>query len=261
MAGIFDRLSFPASLSDQTVAYSDKTVNTMNTMPKLLNEWQNDDIASSNVGGYFKNPITTYTANLTAITSSIQSVSAGVLNIGAIYSTASSVLLAISEFDDHTDRLSGVTEITPDTSTLPHYESAIGLGKVLSHLVYQSDGIANNAVMIGSFGSLYSANTLQSFYDTISSYPSTIANSIFTNIDSNLESNLTSTQITTITGQLSNLTSYMVTTSNADITFFTNSRSVVDDYNAVKGFTKMGQTELYLTQNLIGSDKLLSRTT
>jgi hypothetical protein len=259
MAGIFDRLSFPASLSDQTIAYSDKTINTMNTMPKLLNDWQNVDIASSNVGGYFKNPVISYTANLASVSSSIQSISAGVLNIGAIYSSAISVLSAISEFNDHTDRLSGVTEITPDTSTLPHYESAIGLGKVLSHLVYQSDGIANNAVMLGSFGSLYSANTLQSFYDTISSYPSTIANSIFTNIDSNLESNLTSTQITTITGQLSNLTSYMVTTSNADITFFTNSRSVVDDYNAVKGFTKMGQTEIYLTQNLIGSDKLLSR--
>jgi hypothetical protein len=53
----------------------------------------------------------------------------------------------------------------------------------------------------------------------------------------------------------------MVTTSNVDINFFTNSRSVVDDYNAVKGFTKMGQTEIYLTENLIGSNKLLSRIT
>jgi hypothetical protein len=261
MTGIFDRLSFPDSLSSETIAYSDKTINTMNTMPKLLNDWQNEDIASSNVGGYFKNPVTTYTANLAAIAASIEAISAGILNIEAIYSTANSVLLAIPEFNDHTDRLSGVTAITPDTSTLPHYESAIGLGKVLSHLVYQSDGIANNAVMIGSFGSLYSTNTLQGFYDTISSYPSTIANSIFTNFESNSESNLTSTQISTIVGQLSNITSYMVTTSNADITFFTNSRSVVDDYNAIKGFTKMGQTEIYLTQNLVGSDKLLSRTT
>lgn len=261
MTGIFDRLSFPTALSDQTIAYSDKTMNTMNTMPKLLNEWQNVDIASSNVGGYFKNPVVTYTANLSSVTSSIQSISPGVLNIETIFSTASSVMLAISEFDDHTDRLSGVSAITPETSTLPHYESAIGLGKVLSHLIYQSDGIANNAVMIGSFGSLYSANTLQGFYDTILSYPSTIANSIFTNIDSNLESNLTSTQITTITEQLGNIASYMITTSNADISFFTNSRAVVDDYNAIKGFTKMGQTEVYLTENLVGSDKLLSRLT
>ena len=53
----------------------------------------------------------------------------------------------------------------------------------------------------------------------------------------------------------------MITTSNSDIAFFTNSRAVVDDYNAIKGFSKMGQTEIYLTENLIGSDKLLSRTT
>jgi hypothetical protein len=261
MTGIFDRLNFPNSLSNQTIAYSDKTINTMNTMPKLLNDWQNTDIASSNVGGYFKNPVVTYTANLASVSSSIQSISTGVLNIGAIYSSAVSVLAAIQEYDDHTDRLSGVTAITPETSTLPHYESAIGLGKVLSHLIYQSDGIANNAVMIGSFSSLYSSNTLQGFYTTISSYPSTIANSIFLNIDSNLESNLTSTQITTITGQLNNIASYMITTSNSDIAFFTNSRAVVDDYNAIKGFSKMGQTEIYLTENLIGSDKLLSRTT
>jgi len=261
MPGIFDRLNFPTSLSTETVSYSEKTIYTMNAMPKLLNPWQNEDIANSDTTGYFKNPIAPYTSNLFSITSNIESLTAGVLNTGSVYPSANAASLQITAYTNHTNRLSGMVEVNEDTSDLPHYDSAIGIGKILSHLVFQSDGISNNAVMIGSLGALYSANTLQFHYTTLQPYPQLISNSIFTDIGGNLSCNLSGTELTTISSALSNMRSYLVNTELSDVTFFTNSRAVVDDYNAVKGFTQMGQTEQELTKNLIGSDKLLSRIT
>lgn len=260
MPSIFDRLNFPTTLSTETAAYSEKTLNTMNAMPKLLNDWQNEDISNSSTTGYFKNPILPYTANLKIVITNIEAVS-NTANLTTIRTTANTTLPKFAQFDAHTNRLSGVVEINSSTSSLPHYENAIGVGKVLAHLVFQSDGISNNAVMIGSFGALYSANTLKKYYDTIQPYPLLIQNSIFVSPGGNVFSSLTNTQITTINSELSNLSSYLTNTINSDVNFFTNSRAVLDDYNNVKIFTKMGQTENDLTKTLIGSDKLLSRIT
>jgi hypothetical protein len=261
MPGIFDRLNFPSSLSTQTTAYSDRTINTMNAMPKLLSEWQNEDIASANTTGYFKNPVTPYTSNVISITSSIESLTGGTLNVGSVYTAANTLSGFIPLYNQHTDRLSGLVYVNENTATLPHYETAIGLGKVLSHLVFQSDGISNNAVMIGSFGALYSINTIQAYYTTIQPYPTLISNSLYTDPQGNLSCNLSNTILNQMSGTLGNLYTYLVNTKTSDETFFANSRAVVDDYNAVKGFTKMGQTEIELTTTLIGSDKLLSRIT
>ena len=54
--GIFDRLGFPATLAANTVNYSNTTINTLQSVPNLLTDWQMQDIANSNVSGYFVNP-------------------------------------------------------------------------------------------------------------------------------------------------------------------------------------------------------------
>jgi hypothetical protein len=268
MSGIFARLNFPSSLSGDTIAYSDKTINTMNSMPKLLNEWQTEDVAGSNTGGYFKNPIAPYTSNLISISTTLESLASGVGNLYPIYIAANTVKPNLDNFKLHADRLSGVTPPNAETATLPHYESAIGVGKILAHLVYQSDGVANNAALIGSFGALYSTDNLNGYYIKLLPYPGYIANSISSETIETangpvtvLSSNLTTELIMQITSDITNVNTFLLSTQSSDVNFFQNSRAVVDDYNDVKIFSKMGQTEQDLTKNLVGSDKLLSRIT
>jgi len=45
----------------------------------------------------------------------------------------------------------------------------------------------------------------------------------------------------------------------ADVTYYTNLRTFVDNYNSVKKFTNMGETETYLVNNFVGTDKIKER--
>jgi len=45
----------------------------------------------------------------------------------------------------------------------------------------------------------------------------------------------------------------------ADVTFYYNSQSIVNDYNTLKQFSTPGQSESYLYNNYVGTDKLKTR--
>jgi hypothetical protein len=151
-----------------------------------------------------------------------------------------------------------VEPVNTDTILLPHYESAIGVGKIIMYLVSQTDGISNNSPLIGSFTSLFTGNTLNTYYTTIQNYANTVANSIYTQTG-NYYSNLTSTQVSTISSKLIEITTFMNTKNTADVNFYINSQAVLADYNSLKGFSNMGQTQEDLINNYIGTPKLLSR--
>ena len=136
--------------------------------------------------------------------------------------------------------------------------------KLVSYIVYQSDGVQNNAPLIGSFTSLYTSSNLTSYYTTIQNYATVVQNSLTAYTDpisgiTTSTSNLTQTQANTISSDIANVASFMNTRRNADVTFYTNSQSVVSDYNSVKQFSNMGSTETNLTNNLIGTSKLTTR--
>jgi hypothetical protein len=56
-----------------------------------------------------------------------------------------------------------------------------------------------------------------------------------------------------------NLENTMTTYRNQDNSFYQNSKDVLDDFNNVRDFSKMGQTEENLVLNVIGSDKIKQR--
>ena len=247
---IFARLQFDGSFQgNNTTEMSDSVKNHMNTMPQMLNSWQKQDLADSNAGGYFQNPVIT-------ITNSIWGVANGIIgianlassNVTQVYSAANTLFTSANNFMQHTNRISGVSGTDPDNPSLPTYQSAIGAGKLVSYIVYQSDGIQNNAPLIGSFTSLYTSNNLTSYYITIQNYATTVQNSL--NV-STYQSNLTQTQANTIASNIANVALFMDTRRNADLTFYTNSQLIVSDYNKVRTFSNMGQTETDLTNNLI----------
>lgn len=268
MSTIFERLQFPSFLSANSIPLSEATQKTMNTVPRLLSDWQYNDLANADTGGYYENKLVPYINNLISINNQISGNTSYNPDLTSIYNATQTLAEALPLFKAHTDRLSGVTAVTSATVNLPHYDSAIGLGKMLTQLVYQSDGVANNAVMIGSLGSLFQGDILDGYYKNLQPYPALIKLNEWVETTTNPEtsetttvyrSNLTPSQITTIVFDINTAKERMNTCISSDVTFFQNARAVSNDFHAVRAFSNTGQTENDLLNNYVGSDKLLSR--
>ncbi len=255
--GIFDRLGFPESMANNTITFSENTQKSLANLPPFLTTWQMQDIADSNTSGYFVNPVSGYANTIHSTLISIRS-TANTGNLFTIEAAASSVTSSNTfiDFQSHTNRISGVSPIDPENADLPQYNICIGVGKALTYIIYQSDGISNNAVMAGNFGSLYTANTLMA-------YAGTLANDLIL-IQSSIPlgggtSNLTMAQSNSIISNINSTNTFIYTAVVQDVNFYNNSRAVVNDYSSVRGFSAMGDTEKYLINNLIGSSKLKER--
>jgi len=287
-SSIFSRLGYNfTDTNSDVIEFSDKVVSHLNALPTLINTWQQEDIATSNTGGYFVNPLQSITTNIrntsntiipllssAAQTSALQG-STG--TITSLFASMNSNLISISgntgnNFIAHTDRISGVAPFssTEDPSEFPYYKIAISTGKVMVYLIHQSDGITNSAPIMGSFTSLFVGDELQTVLDTISTYQNTINTSITyttsllgtppnTYTYTTKTSNLSLATVQSMNNNVSYIIDTMDTRRTHDETFYRNSRAVLDDYNAVKQFNNMGETQDQLIQNYIGSDKLLSR--
>lgn len=254
--GIFERLGFPQSLSANTIVYSNTTINSLNAMPSLLTDWEMQDIANSNVTGYFVNPTSASANSIISDLNYIITISTGISDLNTINTAAFNVVSSnnLIKYREHTNRLSGVSPPDYENPTLPHYDSAIGVGKVLTYLLYQSDGISNNAAFIGNFGSIILSNTIADYATTINSNAILINGSI-----SGGSSNLTAGQKITIVNNINSMNSFVANVRANDISFFANCTSVVEEYKTLKGFNSMGQTQNELIQDYIGTEKLKER--
>ena len=267
---IFARLNFDAEASGNSVqALANNTIKHMQSLPPLMTDWQQGDVANNATSGYYKNPVANVTTNITNTANSIIAISnLGSTNANSVLVAANTLLYAGNEFRAHTDRLSGVTPVNANTITQPHLKTVISTGKILMYITFQSDGVQNNAPMVGGLSSLYKEDDLILYYNTVQGYPALLANSISsstTGSGSELDPyvttyscNLSSTVLTSMASNLTSITTFMDTRRNADVAFFNTSQDIVADYNDVKGFSSMGQTETEL-MNLVGSDKLLER--
>jgi hypothetical protein len=269
MATIFGRLGFNSG-DPTTVAgtqnYNTNVINQMNLMPPMLNSWQTTDIANSNVGGYFQNPVATVAQNIMTFANSTY-VTANSCNGSSISTTITGFITSIvtkantigtvsgPNYLYITNRQSNVVDIGTDTTT-PHYTIAIGTGKILSYITNASDGIQNTAPIMGSFTSITLANQLNSLYSTLGTYGNIFINSIDTNTGF---SNITLNAVTTLSTTINSISNLFTTYPAQDTAFFNNAQAVLSDYGKVSQFSKLGQTENYLLNNYIGTPKLLSR--
>jgi hypothetical protein len=115
--------------------------------------------------------------------------------------------------------------------------------------------------MMGNFTSLLAKDTLNTNYQTISSYPSLISSSVYSDggMTPVYTTSLTPTQVTTITNNLQTIVNLMYSRRTGDVAFYNNCQNIASDYNTLKQFSAPGMTESYLLQNYVGSAKLLSR--
>jgi hypothetical protein len=179
-----------------------------------------------------------------------------------------------TEFIEHTNRISGVTpiEASPsvtgrDTALLPHYDTAMATGQLMMYLTYQSEGVQNNSPIMNNFTSVVIEEDLNSLYSNISSYYTTISNSITVTgggtdalTDPYIRtSNLSLGVVTSMYDNIQTINTTLATKRNDDEIYFNTSRQVAKDFNELRRFNNMGATANNLLQNYIGSDKLLTR--
>jgi len=267
---IYDRLAFNSSdpATAATVSpYSSGVINQMAMVPPLLATWQQTDIANSSATGYFVNPVANVAQNIMILANTLNST----ITSHNVYGTTASVNTAILAINSSalnigttgatflytTNRQSNVVGIGSDTTT-PHYTTAIGIGKMLSYIVNQSDNVQNNSPIMGSFSSITIGNTLTSLYSTLTSLSTIFLNSIgsLSNV-----SNVSLVNAQALQNSVAQISTILTQYPAQDKQFFNNSQSVVNDFNVVNQFSHTGQTENLLFKQYIGTPKLLSRIT
>lgn len=267
---IYGRLGFNSSdpTTNATVTnYSSAVANNMALMPPLLNAWQTEDISTSNVGGYFVNPVAAVTATISSTMSSINAATIGVNVQSTISSTVTQALhdlgntaaTAVSSAANYlyvTNRESNVVDPGTDVTTV-HYKMAIGYGKILSYITYQSDNVQNNSPIMGNFTSITLGNTLNTLSNTLSTQQSALSASI--TMGSPNTSTFTLAQTQDLQNTVSSINTLMTTYPAQDNAFFTNTKAVMADYSVVSPLGDMGATETLLVNNYIGTQKLKTR--
>jgi hypothetical protein len=239
----------------------------MNSMPAFVEEWQVQDIKNNDFGGYYKNPIQSVvvsielTANLIYAAANTAN---GVTNMANVRSSALALANSARYMLAHTNRISGVTPFDGTDTNNPYLDMVLGGGRTAMYITYQTDGVVNNAPIMGSLTSLLIEPQLSANSNILITYKSNVVNSIVltANVDTgiiNATSNMSGTLITTINTHMTNLTDYMNLRRTSDINFYIQVKNFIDGYNKTKKLTNLGETGNYLMNDLIGTEKAKSR--
>ena len=279
-AGVFARLGYNFDDPNETIqVFSDKTKAQLNAVPALLDSWAGKDLATSNVSGYYKNPLATDVQTISNSANSIVSLvtaANGLLGLTGTITTlfaniANTNLATVCQsYKLHTDRLSGVRNFDDDVGantsaiyTSPYKDPAIGYGKSAMYIVNQTDGIVNTAPILGSFTSLFVGPQINANSSIISTYYNIINYSITVTTDGGGNtvhtSNLSLSVVTTIDSQLANTTIFLANRENHDKNYYANLKAVSEDYQELRKLQNLGESESTLIEDFIGTDKLLSR--
>ena len=275
MATLFQKLGYNYSDPHGDITeFSDATKEHLDAIPPLIDTWQTQDISDSNVGGYNQNPVGTISTTIAVtantmystlnsnVTFSITGVAAVMANVTNL---TSSLYTASNSFKDHTDRISGVTSysdyITEAGSTIastkPFKDTVKGYARSLMYIIYQTDGISNTSIMNGALTSLFTGPEINVYANSVQTYSNTINVSLTTT--PNGTSNLTLSQANTIYSGITDIISFMNTRRTHDETFFTNMKTMANDYKTVRQFSNMGESETTLVNDYTGTSKLLTR--
>ena len=246
---------------------SQDTLEHLESMPPFITPWQAEDIANNDFEGYYQNPMQSVTLTILVNANAIYiaaNTGNGVINMANVKTAASELISNAQSFLSHTNRLSGIDAWTGTDTVNPYMEQAMNLGRTAMYITYQTDGVSNNAPILGSFSSLMIEPQLSANNNTLTIYKSNVVNSISSSFDIALEqtvhtSNLTGTQISTIVTHINNLKNYMRNRQIGDVDYYSNVKYFVDAYNKTKKLNNLGETERYLVQNFIGTDKAKTR--
>lgn len=265
MSSIFARTGFNFDTTKFGTAndFSPGVAEYMANTPAPLNEWQLNDMANDNVGGYYQNPMGDIVSKLTISVNSIYSITANAntafsVNVSGIVSTANNILSELPLFQTHTDYLSGVNVNNNDPQNQPDLRFGMMIGKQVLMLTNKPDNIQNNSPIFGSFTSLFIKDDLVNANTAVATDVITLTNSLSSDGFGNITSNLTSTQANTIYADLINLNG-LLGRRTADVNYYKSCFTLVNEYQELEEFNGMGNSQKWLVNNLIGTDKLKTR--
>lgn len=262
MSGIFAKLGFNFDtnrfgdgqyLSPQAKAY-------LNAAPIQLSSWQQSDIANGNVQttNYYKNPLANDLIILTNTTNSIVNFANTIpfdfsSGSNSTLQYASSLLeTELKAFKSHTDNVSGVTLLTSNTDTIPSFDNASSIGNFLLRIVSATDNIQNTTPLLGSMTSLFVGPEINANVIVVNSANTLLNNSVAPNGNCYLSQ----TQILNISNSINVLSTFITYRRVSDWNFFANATNIVLDTMKVSSFNNLGNTQLYLINNLVGTDTL-----
>jgi hypothetical protein len=259
MSTVYDRLAFNFD-SNKFGTGNDLTAGQKMAISsqKNIKQWQINDMANNTVSGYFKNPHTDNLVTLTTLasnfisqtnTSSILYTFAS-LEANTLNTTANTLLLEISNFKDHTDRMSGVSS-SSNKLTIPDYDIAMQVGRQILIITNQTDNIQNNSPILGNFTSLVIGSDITNSIVLLTNDYATLNSSITLNVSS-----ISGSTMNTIITNVQTAYNLLYNRRTGDTTFYTNSMNLLKDYQIVSQFNVLGVTSSYLIENYIGTTKL-----
>ena len=262
--GVFNRLgyNFDSTKFGSGDAFTAGQAYLLNSVSPLKT-WQADDLINAAATGYFQNPHSANLVILTTLASAFLPLS-NTANVtftyagdsaNNLYLAANNVLIEIPSFTDHTNRISGVSATT-NGNLLPDYQIAMSVGRQVLSITNQIDGVQNNAPLLGNFTSLAIGPDIANTIILLTNDLATL-NASMTLVGGNLVSSITSSSMNTIVSDVQSAYTLLNGRRTSDVNFYLNSLSLVNDYNKVSQFTRVGVNSNYLINTLnIGTDKL-----
>lgn len=277
MASVYERLnfSFDTGKFGDSINLSEGTKSYLNTAPVKLETWQKSDLANGSIvkTDYFKNPMINVTArlsdNVNVMNQIVQTIDTFDNGSGtAMKANLTNLIIEIRNYLSHTSNISGVTEARANVSEtsnvithFPDYDKAVSAGEQILMLTNATDGVANTVSLLGNFTSLFISDDITANANNIINDLVTVRNSIRIEViggetptSSNI-SNLSANLITTITSNVVAANTLLSTRRLHDWNFYRNSLNILDDYNKINSLGRVGNTQKYLINNLVGTDK------
>ena len=277
MASVYERLnfSFDTGKFGDSINLSEGTKSYLNTAPVKLETWQKSDLANGSIvkTDYFKNPMINVTArlsdNVNVMNQIVQTIDTFDNGSGtAMKANLTNLIIEIRNYLSHTSNISGVTEARANVSEtsnvithFPDYDKAVSAGEQILMLTNATDGVANTVPLLGNFTSLFISDDITANANNIINDLVTVRNSIRIEViggetptSSNI-SNLSANLITTITSNVVAANTLLTTRRLDDWNFYRNSLNILDDYNKINSLGRVGNTQKYLINNLVGTDK------
>ena len=291
-SSVFARTGYDFTPSDPSIlVLTPAALKHLNSMPKFLRDWQAEDIRNGTVTNYYKNPVNNIT---TAIINNMQAIRDAiptrdipesydseqgpspaytlilVPELKPFYDQANVTILQAQSFIAHTNRLANISEITPDTAALPHFDTAMAIGKQLLYVVNQTDNIQNNAPILGTFTSLFVETELTQFNNTIDLYAEVIANSIIETVFppsgedagyTTYSTNISPAVLETMYDKLREIKVFFEKRRKHDENYWIKAQAIVEEYQKLRRINTGGETQTKLIRDYIGSDNLKEKLT
>jgi hypothetical protein len=270
-ANVFNRLSFSFDTGKfgDAIFLSDNTKDFLNTQPVSLETWQKNDLANGTivVTNYYKNPVLNVCNQLQSSTQNLYSLMLTITaydtaNGTALSSSANTLLTEIELFKRHTSNVAGVTKaeatVPEDGSPVieyPDYDSAVQLGQDLLMLLNNTDGIQDSSPVLGNMTSLFIGDEIAANLTIITGDYPTLNSSIYLDGGGNVMSNITSSAANLIVSHLQTTSEMLNTRRLHDWNFFRQGSILLEDYSRIDKLENVGNTQIYLINNLIGTDE------